>query len=156
MFETIIEYPNGGIINAYLLINKEAPDYDKVKNCCDFFAKQGSTTVMTPRLHHKDPLYQIAYKNIIGTIYEGKCPDFLVDDKYYELEGFDPTQNSNPTRTFSNMISRGIKQSDRIILEDCGVTHRWARRNIQTRILNGDIITEVWILENNGSLSSLY
>jgi len=42
------------------------------------------------------------------------------------------------------------------VIEDCGVTHRWARRNIRDRVINGQEISEVWIIEYNGALTRLY
>ena len=150
------EYESGGRIEVYKIVDRSAHDYEKIYACCNHFARQGEKTIILPKVHHKDLLYQKIFSELIGTKYEGKCPDFKVGEYYYEHEGFDVDKNANPTRTFSNMISRGVKQCDRIIIDDCGITHRWAKRNIQVRINNGDTINEVWLLEKNGLLTRLY
>ena len=154
--ETKIEYKNGGIVDVYRSVDQESNDYKKRLAFCDYFAKQDEKTAITPQIHYRDPLYNEIYSSLIGTKYERTCPDMKIGNNFYEHEGFDINKNTNPTRTFSNMISRGMKQSNRIVIEDCGVTHRWAKRNIQTRINNGDIISEVWIFESNGLLTRLY
>ena len=150
------EYENGGRIEVYKIVDKKTHDYEKIYACCDYFAKQGEKTIITPHVHYKDPLYKEVYGKLIGTKYERMCPDFKVGSNFYEHEGFDVNMNSDPKRTFGNMISRGVRQSDRIVIDDCGVTHRWAKRNIQVRVSSGAKINEVWILEKNGLLTRLY
>jgi len=59
--------------------------------------------------------------------------------------------------TFSNMISRGIVQSDRIVIEDCGIGRSWAKRNIWNRVnREHQQIKEVWIRKADGTLELLY
>ena len=48
-----------------------------------------------------------------GTPYYGKCPDLIVDGVWYEHEAF---TKPNPKSNFSNMLRRGLSQSDRIII----------------------------------------
>jgi len=154
--ETAKEYKNKGSINIYQTVDKSLSDYQKVYDCCNYFAKRGEKTVITPKIHYKDPYYEIIYKNLINTKYERKCPDFMAGSKFYEFEGFDINKNSNPIRTFKNMISRGIIQSNHIIIDDCGISRRWAYRHLQTRIDNGVDIEEVWIFEKNKELTRLF
>ena len=66
-----------------------------------------------------------------GTPYYGKCPDLLIDESWYEHEGY---TNVNPKTNFSNMCKRGLRQSGRIILEDCGLTDGYMKRNILVRL----------------------
>ena len=73
--------------------------------------------------------------------------------EYYPSTGI---TSNNPTRNFCNMISRGIKQSERILIDHCGINKRWAQRYLLTRVLTGDRITEVWVLENSGKLTKLF
>jgi hypothetical protein len=40
---------------------------------------------------------------------------------------------------------RGLKQSDRLILEDCGLTERYMKRSLEARIKDGQSIKEIWI-----------
>ena len=41
-----------------------------------------------PIFHPNSGEYIFIFGDLIGTGYEGKAPDFRVDGKYYELEGF--------------------------------------------------------------------
>ena len=59
-------------------------------------------------------------------------------------------------RAFSNMLNRGLKQSDRLIIINPNLTERYMRRSILGRIANGANITEVWILNPSGSMNQLY
>jgi len=154
--ETLKEYDNGGIIEAFKGVDKTANDYEKIFACCEHFAKQGEKTVLTPKIHFKDTLYKKIYGELSGTQYERKCPDFKVGVNFYEHEGFDVKKNSDPARTFGNMISRGTKQSDRIVIEDCGVGRVWAQRIIYERAKNEGDIKELWIREGDNSLVRLF
>ena len=154
--EIIKKYDNGGKIEVYKSVDKNSDDFKNILKINEHFAKQGKKTVITPVLNRKDPMYDIIYKNLIGTKFEGKNPDFKVGNKFYEYEGFNINKNSNPKRTFKNMISRGAVQSNNIVIEDSGVGRVWAKANIYNRIKNGANINEVWILENNGELTRLF
>jgi hypothetical protein len=83
----------------------------------------------------------------------GKCPDLKIDDQFYEYEGF---IIHNPKTNLSNMLNRGLKQSARVIIEDCNVTTNYLMRNINSRIRAGTDIKEIWLLKKNGSISLLY
>ena len=49
------------------------------------------------------------------------------------------------------MITRGIKQSNRIIVEDCGISLRSAKKNIYNRIRHEkQNIKEVYIRTDSG------
>ena len=154
--ETLKEYPNGGIIKEYKIVDKTNNDYERIRSICECFAKQGNETVILPKIHYKDPLYKEAFSGLIGTKYEQRCPDFKNNGIYYEHEGFDRSENSNPKRTFSNMISRGLNQSNFIVVDNCGVGSNWAERSIHERIKKGADIKEVWILEETGLLRRLF
>ena len=140
MIETIIEYPNGGKIDVYAMVDTSASDYKNVLACCDYFAKQGANAIIYPRFVDTigNPIYEAIFSSLKGTQYWGKCPDFTVNGIWYEHEGYDTNKDlSDPKKsrlTFSNMINRGIKQSERIIVEECYVTRRFARRIIYDRI----------------------
>jgi hypothetical protein len=146
-------YENNGTIKVYESVDRNAVDYPKILACCKAFAKQGKQTVILPTVHKNDPLYKVIYKDLIGTVYEKKCPDFMVDGKFYELEGF--TGNKR-MRSFRNMITRGCTQSDCLVIEDCGISRRWAEKNIGLRVTQGAKISEVWILEKDLTLTRLF
>lgn len=146
-------YKNGGSIHASALVDKLSNDYDKVLSCCDHFAKQGETTEILPKIHRDDPAYKNFFSDLIGTKYEGKCPDFRVGNKYYELEGFTSEDQSNALR---NMLNRGHKQTSRVIIEDEGSTNHHIKKVVRFRIKEGQKIDEVWKLKTNGELEQVY
>ena len=160
MTVTLVEYPNGGKIDVYRIVDRSASDYQNVLACCDFFAKQGAKTVITPKVHFKDPLYEEIFASLKGTQYWCKCPDFTVNGLWYEHEGYDVNKDLSDSNkradTFSLMIKRGLKQSDRVVLEDCGAGHPYMKRNIYRRIqFEHQPITEVIIKTVNG-LETIY
>ena len=58
--------------------------------------------------------------------------------------------------TFSLMMRRGVKQSERIVVEDCNVGRYYAKRNIYNRIhFEHQNISEVYIRTDKG-LELLY
>ena len=55
------------------------------------------------------------------------------------------------------MLSRGLGQSDRIVIEDCGISHSWAKRNIWARIHNeNQQISEILVRKADGTMELLY
>ena len=156
---TIIKrYKNGGKVELYKGVDRKAKDFSKILASCKHFAKQGEHTVILPKIHKDDPLYREIYKDLIGTVYEKKCPDFLVGNKFYEHEGF---TTNNPKRAFLNMISRGRQQSNRIVLDDSGYDYhkvkRYVRNSAKGRHPDGKYpITEVWVLDRNANLIRLF
>ena len=162
MIYTYIEYPNGGKIDVYSMINRSASDFDNIVACCDYFAKQGAYTLMTPHFSETvgNPDYDIIYASLLDTPYWGKCPDFKVNGIWYEHEGYDLKKDlSNHKKqlsTFCNMLGRGIKQADRVIVEDCCVGRRAAKKTIFNRIhFEHQSIAEVYIRTESG-LELLY
>jgi len=141
MIITLKEYENGGKIDVYDLVDQNASDFDNVFACCEYFAQQGKYVLITPSFSgdvFRNPDYLLIYASLMGTPYWGKCPDFLVDGIWYEHEGYDETKNLTAWKkrasTFCKMMTRGIKQSDRLIFEDCGVSRQYIKRNIYNRI----------------------
>ena len=151
-WQVVKSYKNGGTIESHSLVDKKASDYDSVKQCCNYFAKTGAKTEILPKVHFKSDEYKTIYKDLIGTKYEGKCPDFRVDGKYYELEGFEKNDNKNKA---SKMLTRGVKQSNRIVIEDDGSTDNHLKKLINFRIKEGQEIEEVWV-KNNDTLRKIY
>jgi len=96
--------------------------------------------------------YADVYGSLAGTRYEGKCPDLLIDGKWYEHEGF---TDGKPKRAFSNMLSRGLKQSDRLIIDRPGLTDAYMKRVIGQRVMEGQQIVEIWLCAG-GMLRPLY
>ena len=169
MIITLKEYENGGKIEVYEIVNQTTSDFNRVFACCDYFAKQGKKTLITPAfitdtIGNSD--YEAIYASLRGTPYWGKCPDFWVyftehkDGVWYEHEGYDETKDLTDSKkradTFCWMMRRGVKQSDRIIVEDCGFGRRWAKKTIYNRVnREKQNIKEVYVRTSNG-LEVLY
>ena len=143
------EYPNGGKINISNLVNTEGSDYERVYQCCDFFAQQGHETTILPRFDSplKNETYKQLYADLKDTPYWGKCPDFKVGDKFYEHEG-----HKNSKKGLQNMLSRGLKQSDCIVIDEGDYTIEHLKKLIKFRIKEGKQIREVWVLKENRGL----
>lgn len=60
--------------------------------------------------------------------------------------------SANPKNAFRNMIAHGLKQSDRIIIDNPGLTQRFMERSISNR----QDIKEVWLRNEDGTISLLY
>lgn len=150
--KVIKEYPNGGKINISNLVNTEGADYERVYKCCDFFAKQGHETTILPHFSSplKNKIYQQLYADLQGTPYWGKCPDFKVGNKFYEHEGHNNSKNA-----LSKMLSRGLKQSDCIIIEEGNYTMEHLKKLIKFSIREGKKIKEVWVLLRTGELAEM-
>lgn len=146
--EVLVLYPNGGKVVVYNGIDRNTYDYQRILSCADFFAQQGKTAIMTPKLDvpYKNPAYDIIYGTLKNTAYYGKCPDLQVDSVWYEHEGY---TTLNPKANFSNMLHRGLIQSDRIIIEKCNLSERIMRKSIRDRLRSGIQIKEIWIHEAN-------
>ena len=96
--------------------------------------------------------YESLYYDLIGTKYEGKCPDLKIDGLWYEHEGF---VTDNPKTAFRNMLNHGLKQSSRIIINRPNLTDAFMKRIIKQRVKDGHDIDEVWIMDDN-SIIPLY
>lgn len=135
-----------GKVGVHFKVDEKASDFEPVKISCEFFAKQGSETRIYPKYHAtlNNDEYKKVFTKLKGTPYWGKCPDMYVDGKFYEHEGFE--SNTNPKKALKNMLNRGLKQSPYLIIEDCGVTDSYLKRNIKDRVvLLKQDIKEVWV-----------
>lgn len=130
-FEPKREYNNGGKILVHQLVNPEDTDYQKLIQIADFFARQGKQASLTPKMSRPPKfLYEDIYRSLIGTRFENKCPDLLIDGKWYEHEGF---ISDNPKRALKNMLNDGLKQSNRLIIDQPQLTDRYILHNIWKR-----------------------
>ena len=138
-----------GTVTIHRLINHDDSDFNTLNEIATFFAKeQGADVILTPKMSRPPKFkYECVYGSLIGTKYEGKCPDFCINGIWYEHEGF---ISANPKRAFSNMLNHGLKQSSRIIIDRPKLTDAYMKRNINQRIKEGQIIDEVWIKDNSG------
>lgn len=137
---------NGGSLYIHQDVEKDKTDYKDMKRICLQFAKTGHEVRMTPRLHYRSEEYKKIYGSLTGTKFEKKCPDFSVDGVFYEYEGFAKPWNKKKIR---NMISHGLKQSDRIVINNTkGCSDRYSRKAIVARLRFPEIkVSEVWVYE---------
>lgn len=148
-------YKHGeGEVRISHLVNDKDADYQKLIQVAEFFAKDGATATLTPKMARPPKFqYECVYKSLVGTKYEGKCPDVNVNGEWYEHEGF---TSSNPKNAFRNMMRDGLLQSNRIVIDRPDLTERYMRRSIFGRVERGEDIKEVWVREEDGSLTLLY
>jgi len=78
-----------------------------------------------------------------------------VDGVWYEHEGFkknkDLSDRKKQSDTFCYMLSRGVKQSSNLIVEDTGIGHNWAMRIIYNRVhIEKQNINEIYIRTAEG------
>lgn len=97
--------------------------------------------------------YECIYGSLVGTKFEGKCPDLNIDGKWYEHEGFTTT---NPAKAFGNMLKHGLKQSNRLIIDEPELSESYMKRAIHHRLAQGQDIEEIWLRRQDGSLKALY
>ncbi len=143
--QAIREYKNGGKVIQCDLVDTQANDYERVLKVADAWAKQGDIVEIMPKLDtYKDRLYNELYKDLIETKYFGKMPDLKRNGILYEHEG---AGGGKPKRVLSNMLSRGLKQSDKIIIDKVDCTDNYLNKLIKFRKYEGIDITELWILD---------
>jgi len=138
------EYKNGGKVYINPLLDERANDYKDLVNIANLFAENGSEVLLTPKLHYKNELYNKIYENA----YPGKCPDLKVDDKFYEFESYSGDWNKNK---ISNMLKKGLKQSNRIIIDlrNGYSTDNFIIKIAKDMMKQGIDIKEIWIFDKN-------
>jgi hypothetical protein len=140
-------YPSNGIIEIYNCVNKNCSDFEPLLQISRFFAQQGRHCIILPKsLHYKSQDYLFVFGELFGTKYEGKCPDLLVDGIFYEYEGHN---SKNPKNAFRNMMNRGLEQSSRVVIDDCGISNSFMLRSLSGKQKIGIEIEELWVLKQN-------
>ena len=153
-FRIIRTFENGGSIAVHELVSSKDNDYNKLLTIAEYFAKEGKEVKLTPKMSRPPKfVYQNIYDSLMSTKYEGKCPDLLVNDIWYEHEGF---ISNNPKNAFRNMMRDGLIQSDRLIIDRPELTERYMLRSIIGRVNKGEAIQEVWLREQDGTMKLLY
>lgn len=144
-----------GTVTISQLINRDDSDFQKLDEIATFFAKeQGAEVILTPKMSRPPKFqYECVYSSLIGTKYEGKCPDLCVNGIWYEHEGF---TSSKPKNAFRNMMRDGLIQCDRLIIDRPELTERFMLRSIIGRVKRGEAIREVWLRNEDGTMKLLY
>ena len=123
------------------------PDSADLLHIAECFAKMDSDVAVLKPIHFKSPEYAAVYGPLIGTKYERKCPDLIIDGKFYEYESY---VRPWVKRKLSNMITSGLRQSDRIIIDNRdGASVRQILRSIRARLNINAQIREVWVYDGN-------
>lgn len=140
------KYKNGGALYIHPEVEKGKGDYKTILTMSRQLAKQGHKVRITPRLHVKSEEYKVIYASLIGTRYEGKCPDFEVDGVFYEYEGFSKPWKK---RKVKNMLTHGMKQSPNVVIDNTkGCSDRFIRSTVIKKLqANNGVLSEVWIYE---------
>ena len=144
-----------GTVTIHTLINRNDSDFNKLNEIATFFAReQGAEVILTPQMSRPPKFkYECVYASLVGTKYEGKCPDLRINGIWYEHEGF---TSDKPKRAFSNMMNHGLKQSDYLIIDRPNLTERYMIRSILGRVKSGEAIAEVWLRDSDGKMKLLY
>ena len=116
-------------------IDKAKPDFKTLLTLATLFAREGHKVKILTSCHFKSTEYVIVFGTLVETKYDRKCPDLLIDDVFYEYEGYEKPWN------------RRI-QANRIIINNTkGASDRIIRKAIMARLRIGTDIDEVWLYE---------
>ncbi len=111
----IKKFPNGGELWASKLVKKDETDYKSKLTKAHHWASGGDKVYIMPRFNstQNDPRYKYVFKGIPEKYY-GKCPDFLRNNDYWELEGYEDPFDL--IKSVKNMINRGGKQAFNVVI----------------------------------------
>jgi len=122
-------------------LDNSGSDFNDIMTIAECLAESGHEVKVLHAVHYKDPLYREVYGELIGTRYYRKCPDLRMDGSFYEYESFVRPWTK---RKLSNMLTNGLRQSDRIIIDNRdGTSIRQITRAVQSRLNVNATITEV-------------
>ena len=139
------QYPSGGKVWLMLGLVSSGSDYDDILAIAKCMAEKGHEVKVLHAVHYRDPLYRVVYGKLIGTRYYRKCPDLLLDGELYEYESYVRPWTK---RKLSNMLTNGLRQSERVIIDDReGTSIRQIARAVQSRLNVNATIREVWIFD---------
>ena len=152
LFNMYKKFRNSGeieIIEGY----KKKSDHKDLISISRFFAQNGDNVIITTNIHYKDEKYKEVFGALIGTRYERKCPDLIINNKFYEYEKYVPPFSKNKV---SNMLKKGLQQSPQIIINNNkGASDRYIKKLVYNRLKKGQKINEVWLYEK-GETRLLY
>jgi hypothetical protein len=155
LFNLYKEFSNGGHIEVQEGYTKKS-DHVDLLSISRYFAEKGEKVQITTDIHFKDAKYNQIFGKLNGTPYERKCPDLIINGKFYEYESFVPPFNKGK---ISHMILKGTKQSSRIIINNNkGCSDRYIIKSINNRLNEknkANPIKEVWVYEK-GKVRQLY
>ena len=152
-FTIVKNFPNGGVYSEHLRIDKNKSDYKLVKNVGIEFARMGKIVKANAEIKFDTEEYKKVFGALVGTKYERKCPDLLVDNKFYEVKSYEPPFKS---KKIKKMLRFGLYQSNNLILNNNkGASDRYIKKLIYDRIRLKQAVNEVWLYEK-GKIRLLY
>ena len=84
LFTIAKTYKSGGCVHIMNGVDKSKPDYKIIFTLASLFAKEGKEVFLLTSCHFKSEEYKVVFGSLTGTKFERKCPDLLVDGKFYE------------------------------------------------------------------------
>jgi hypothetical protein len=144
-------YKNGGKVIESNLVNKVADDYKSLLKIANQFAKESKMVELLPKVHYKDSLYKELFKGA----FERKCPDLKIDGSFYEFESYIGDWNKNK---ISNMLNKGLKQSDKVIIDIIGgyAKDDYIKRIALDMIKHKVKVSEIWVLECKNKIRRVF
>lgn len=160
--KSIIETTKDGhTIELYENVETKKGDFPQILSAAQYFAKNGEDVVILPDIGHGDRNfnYQSIFGDLIGTKYNGKCPDLRCTKDgisvYREVKGYKSKEDGKSA--LRNMFGDALTQSNKVIMRRHPKwTDRWVKRSVMNRIKNGADIDEVWLQDEDGNLTLLY
>lgn len=152
---TFDEYKCGdGIVQIHKNVNQKDSDYTRLVQVAEAFAKDGSTVLLAPKMHNvRTKEYDTIYGSLKGTKFYGKCPDICKNGAWYEHEGF---TTDNAKKALHNMLTHGLKQSNKLVIDEPNLTDKYILHIILKRIEQGADIEEIHIRNETGRVRCLY
>ena len=145
LFTIYKAFEGGGTIYLMNGIDKAKPDFKTLLTLATLFAREGHKVKILTNCHFKSAEYATVFGALVETKYDRKCPDLLIDDVFYEYEGYEKPWNR---RKIKNMLAHGLIQANRIIINNTkGAADRIVRKAIMARLRIGTDINEVWLYE---------
>ena len=153
----VASFPNGGRVVKYDFGEYNCHDVADLEKIGIIKARQeGAVVQILPKIEKESIYYNIIFADLIGTIYDRKCPDLRVITKkrgkyYVEYESF---TRPFKARALSRMLNRGSRQANSIIIDvrETSITPAFVRRQIRRNLLDPDFkrpIKRIWIYNGN-------
>lgn len=155
---TIAEYENGGRVEKYINGMYNENDIVDLEKIAKIKAEtEGVRVQIQPIIDSpKDVNYGRVFPELVGTEYEGKCPDLRVitniDEKtYVEYESFEKKKPFKMRKVY-HMLKHGAAQASNIVLDIRGttVTSRGVKGRVEKLKGQKDFtkkIEEVWLYD---------
>lgn len=146
--EIFKQFENADGFFVHPLQDIHASDFADLKLLASYFKGLGLDSYIMPKLSvSRGDLYKYLFE--AKGVHPNKMPDLMIGDFFFELESYIGTYSKN---SLENMLSRAVKQSDKIIIDLRGSADslHYVKKRIENRIRDGANITEAWGLMDIG------